>query len=218
AIVLSVSLLLLKDTIVKTLVENRIRAETGMDVKIGRIEVGLVSPTVNVEHLRLYNRAEFGGSPFAIIPDLYFEYDPDAFREQKLRFKLIRIHLEELNIVQSDHGTNLVRLMESFPELTGSAAQGMSRLGAFAGIDTLNLTLGKVRRFNLNAKTPPEEYNWNLRHQILTNVKSPDDLENLLWKISFQRGITVSTGGRVQIESPNPTRSEPHKANPSAKK
>ncbi len=71
AAVLAVALILSKDALLKSLAETQIRAQTGMDVRIGKLELGLFSPTLNVEDFKLYNPAEFGGSPLLDVPDLH---------------------------------------------------------------------------------------------------------------------------------------------------
>ena len=104
AIVLVVALLLLKDTIFKSVAEYSIRSQSGLDVRIGKLEVGLLSPTVTVENFRLYNPPEFGGGVFLDIPEVHVEYDAAAMQNQKLKFKLIRFNLAELNLVESKTG------------------------------------------------------------------------------------------------------------------
>ena len=61
-ILLVVALVLSKDTILKALLERQIRAQTGMDAKIGKLSVGLLSPVATVEKFKLYNAPEFGGT------------------------------------------------------------------------------------------------------------------------------------------------------------
>ena len=77
-VVFTVALILLKDMLVKGLVENQIRARSGMEVKIGNLELGLLAPILSVENFTLYNPAEFGGSAFVDVPDLHLEYEPGA--------------------------------------------------------------------------------------------------------------------------------------------
>src|SRR5262245_506093 len=111
-IVLLVALILLKDTLVKALLEYRLRARTGLDARIGRVEVGLSSPRLVIEDFKLYNSSEFGGSALVEIPELRMECDPKAFVYGKLHLRLLRLHLGEINIVESRDGrTNVVALL-----------------------------------------------------------------------------------------------------------
>ena len=111
-VVLIVVLVLSKDAIMKAAAEQRIRAHTGMDVKIGRFSIGILSPVVTIENLKLYNRPEFGGAPFIDMPELHVEYDRAALSRGKLHITLMRFNLAELNVVKNEAGqTNLVSLM-----------------------------------------------------------------------------------------------------------
>ena len=62
AIVLIVILLLSLNSILRAVMEHRIRAQTGMDAEIGKVSVGFVEPTVEIQNLRLYNPPDFGGT------------------------------------------------------------------------------------------------------------------------------------------------------------
>ena len=105
SIVLVVALVLLKDTLVKAIAERQIRAQTGMDVKIGKFELGLLSPTLSIEDFKIYNTAEFGGSPFLVMPELHVECEGSDLMAHRLHLKLVRFNLAEINIVQ-----NLLRI------------------------------------------------------------------------------------------------------------
>ena len=66
-------LLVFRDSLWRAVTEHRIRAQTGMDVSIGRFSSGLFSPVVTIENLKLYNTAEFGGTLFLDVPELHLE-------------------------------------------------------------------------------------------------------------------------------------------------
>src|SRR5207244_2321724 len=100
-IVAVVLLLVFKDTILRKIAEYQIRSQTGMDVKIGRFSSGLLSPDVTIENLKLYNTPQFGGTEFLTIPELHIEFDAAAFQRQRLRIKLVRFNLAELDVVKN---------------------------------------------------------------------------------------------------------------------
>src|SRR6185503_5385568 len=103
-IVLAVVGVLLKDIIAKSLAERNLRDNTGMDAKIEKMEVGLMTPTVNLEGLKLYNNPDFGGKTFLEMPELRMEYVPDDIRGGKLHLKTVRLHIAEVHIVKSKDG------------------------------------------------------------------------------------------------------------------
>jgi hypothetical protein len=193
AIVLVIAVVLLKDTVAKSVAEQRIRRETGFDAKIGKLEVGLLSPQISIENFVLYNPAEFGGSPFLSIPDLHLEYNPDELAFHRLRLKLLRLDLKELNIVENMNGrTNIVDLLAHVsPETIGHSNGKTNRDVQFSGIDMLNLSVGTVRYVNLRKPQRNQEFNLALKNEIVQNVRSEEDMAGILFKILLRAGITI---------------------------
>jgi hypothetical protein len=189
AIVLVVALLLLKDQILKNVAENQIRKSTGMDVKIGSLQVSLTQPVFNLENFVLYNTAEFGGGTFLDVPDVHLEFYPDA-RKRELRFKLVRMNVRELNIVESLQGhTNIASIAGALEKLQSERTN--SNEGVFKGIDTLNLSVGKVRYINMRIPQRNQEINLALQNEIVPNVRSWDDMAGILFKVLLRAGFAI---------------------------
>jgi uncharacterized protein involved in outer membrane biogenesis len=190
-IVVAVAAILSLDRIVKEVMESRLRHETGMETEIGQVEVGLLSPMITIKNLRLYNTPEFGGSIFVDMPELHLEYDPFAFRSNELHFKLVRLNLEEVSIIQDKKGRM------NFQEMAKRAAEASARRKHshqhihFTGIDTLNLTLGRLRIANL-ATGREEDPPLGVRNEIIRNVKSEADLAGLTFLMAARGGAFSS--------------------------
>jgi hypothetical protein len=193
--VLTVGLILLKDVLVKAFVEHRLRKETGMDVNIAWLEVGLLSPTLTIADLKLYNPAEFGGSPFLQVPDLHVEYRPEPLLFRKLHFTLVRLSLAEVNIVEGRDGrTNVMAVLPDLATVSSRENRRESLLGFdFKGIDTLNLSLGTLRYSSLRKPGKSTEIKVGLRNEIFTNVRSIAEARDAVLKKAFRNGITVSS-------------------------
>jgi uncharacterized protein involved in outer membrane biogenesis len=180
-IVLIVALVLSKDAILKALVERQIRSQTGMDVKIEKFSVGILSPVVDIEKFKLFNPPEFGGAPFLDIPELHVEYDRFALAGRKLHLTLLRLKLAELNVVKNDAGhTNVTSLRWK--------DAGRRDEAPFPVIDVLNLSVGKARFIDLKNSKHNREYRPNLQNQIFKDVKSEDDLRSVLFIIWLRSG------------------------------
>ncbi|MCI0533771.1 MAG: hypothetical protein L0Z50_00940 [Verrucomicrobiales bacterium] len=212
SIVLVVALVLLKDTLLKAFAEYRLRSRTGLDVRIGRLEAGLSSPRITLEDFKLYNSAEFGGSPLVSVPELHVECDATALAFRKLHCKLLRLHLSEVNIVESKDGrTNITMLMERLQAKGGqrpsdsSGAMGVE----FQGIDLLNLTVGKVKYSSLRKPSKNLEFDVGLTNEVLTNVKSMEDLSGLLLKIVFRKGFNILSGNSASPVAQVPQLGQP---------
>jgi len=218
-VLLVVAVVLGKDAMLKAAVERQIRAQTGMDVKIGRFSLGLFSPVVTIEDFRLYNTAEFGGTPFVDIPELHIEYDRMALTERKLHITLLRFNLAELNIVKNEAGhTNLVSMMTKPPPPRARNSKGVPEI-EFTGIDVLNLSLGRLRLLDLRDRQRSGELYIGLRDQVFRNVKSQSDLVGVLFLLWLRSGDRLAAepinapstqsgqpGSAVQPVSPPPAR------------
>lgn len=180
-VVLIVALVLSKDPIMKAVLEQRIRARTGMDVKIGKFSFGILSPVVTIENFKLYNRPEFGGTPFLDISELHVEYDRAALAARKLHITLLRFSLVELNIVKNEAGqTNLVSLMAK-PDAKEDRKR--ARDLEFAGIDVLNLSLGKVRFLDLKDPRQNGALDLGVKNRVFRNVNSEGAVFGVLFMI-----------------------------------
>ncbi|HEX4263437.1 MAG TPA: hypothetical protein VH597_03785 [Verrucomicrobiae bacterium] len=190
-IVLVVLLLVFKDSILRMVAEHQIRAETGMDVKIGRFSSGLFSPVITIENLKLYNTPEFGGTEFLIIPELHVEFDADALAQQKVRIKLMRFNLSELDVVKNQAGqTNLVTMLAKMPK--GKIAPHGVHVGGkkfeFESIDVLNLSLGRTRFIDLKNHNNDREVAINMDNQVFNNVKTEGDVYGIMLLIWLRSG------------------------------
>lgn len=146
ALLLALALVLLKDLLLEEYLETQCRRATGLELEIGRLEVALLAPTVRAENVRLYHPAAFGGAPAVTAAEVFVEYDRAALWRGTLHLPLLRLHVEELTVVEDGRGG------QSLPLLTApGAAQAPVEPPAldFGGIDTLNLTLERLRRVNL---------------------------------------------------------------------
>ena len=187
AVGLIVGLLLSKDAIAKAAAEQQIRAQTGMDVKIGRFSIGLLSPVVTIENFKLYNTPEFGGTPFLDIPELHIEFDRGALAQRKLHITLLRLNLAELTVVRNDRGrTNITN-----PAILRAPATPGTKTGdaiEFTGVDVANLSLGTVQFLDLQNPRNNRAFNANLQNQVFRNVKTTGDLYGVLILLWLRSG------------------------------
>lgn len=192
-VVLVVIFLLSLDSIIKAVVEREIRAQTGMDVKIGKFSFGLLSPVVTIEEFKLYNTAEFGGTPFLDIRELHVEYDREAMAHRELHITLLRLSLTEINVVKNDRGGTNLMVLQAKPAPGKSAADEIK----FLGIDVLNLSVGKMRFIDLKNRARDRELYPNLQNQIFKNIKTTGDLYAILIVLWLRSG-----GGLVSVPGP----------------
>jgi uncharacterized protein involved in outer membrane biogenesis len=183
--------ILLLDTIARELLVKRLHSATGMEVKINAVHVGLLSPTVSIEGLKLYNSADFGGAPCLDMPELHIEYDPSALRARQLHLTLLRLDLADLSVVVDKKGRkNFDPVRKKNKESAGRKTP--SGHWQFIGIDVVNATLGKFQVSNM-ASGRGEEIDFSVKNQIVRNVKTWSDLAPL-GVTTLSRGKAASSG------------------------
>ncbi len=184
AVVLLVVLFLSFNSILRVVIEHNIRAQTGMDVEIGRFKLGLLEPTIEIQNLKIYNPPSFGGTPFLDIPEIHVEYDRAALARGKIHVTLMRFNLGELDIVKNEAGqTNIFALGLSVPtkKSGGQATINFKRQTGydFKGIDALNVSIGKAKFIDLKNPQNNREQTIGIDNCVIPNVKSPSDLAGL---------------------------------------
>jgi hypothetical protein len=198
-LVLLIAGILLLDTIAREMLEYRLRNETGLEAKIGKVHIGLLHPEFTIENLILYNSADFGGSPLIDMPELHVEYDRDALWSRKVHCRLIRFNLAEINLVDDKKGRRNVDVLQKRLESAGvglpgkkNSAGGFSKSLDFTGIDTLNLTLGRLTHFDMKQPGKVDEFRINTRHQVFTNIKSDKDFSGAMLVALLRSGVDVN--------------------------
>ena len=197
AVVLVVVAVLSLDSILRVMMEHRIRAQTGMDAEIGRLSVGLVEPRIEILDLKLYNPPDFGGTPFLSIPEIHVEYDRAALALSKLHLTLVRFNLGELDIVKNQAGqTNLFGLVLGAP-LQKSPAPGPNPAVAqfqrqtgltFQSVDYLNVSIGTFKYIDLKDSRHNRTQKIGIDNYVMKNVKGPADLAGLAFLIALRSG------------------------------
>jgi uncharacterized protein involved in outer membrane biogenesis len=192
AVVLVVILLLSLNSILRVVIENRIRARTGMDAEIGKFSAGLLEPTVEIQNLRLYNPPAFGGTPFLNIPEIHVEYDRAALARREIHLTLLRFNLGEFDIVKNEAGqTNLFSLGVPLTakKSSGGAAGFKEQTGYdFKSIDVLNVSVGTVKFIDLKNQRNNREQTIGLDNLVIKNVKSQNDLAGLAVLVALRGG------------------------------
>lgn len=199
-IVLAVVAVVLKDVIAKSLTELNLRQNTGLDAKIAKMEIGLATPVVNVEGLKLYNPDDFGGGTFLEMPELRVEYVTADLKAGKVRFKTVRLNLAEVHIVKNKSGkTNLEMMQKLSKERSGKTDGGGGVPGVdFGGIDALYLTVGKIRITDEGDARNNDLIEVGVKEEVGRNLKTEADVavwfSSVLFKVAAREMYNPKTG------------------------
>ena len=201
AVVLVVVFLLSLDSILRVIVEHRIRAQTGMDARIGKFSVGLLEPNKTMQDLKIFNTPEFGGTLFLSIPEIHVEYDRDALKQREIHVTLLRFNLGELDIVKNEAGlTNIFSLGVKVPPLNKPGSVNPPPINfreqtgfAFTDIDVLNVSIGTANYIDLKDQQHNRSQNIGVNNFLIKNVKSLGDLGPLGLIVALRSGDFFSS-------------------------
>ena len=193
AVVAVIVLFLSYNSLLRVAMERQIRAQTGMDAEIGKFKLALFSPTVEVQNFKLYNTADFGGTPFLDIPEIHIEYDRLALAKHEIHLTLMRFNLGELDIVKNEAGqTNIFSLGVTLPDKKSSgvaAAEFKKQTGfEFKSIDVLNVSVGTAKYIDLKDQRNNRTQKIGIENLPLRNVKSAADLAGLGVLVGLRSG------------------------------
>ena len=192
AVVLVVIFFLSLDTIVRLVMQNRIRAQTGMGAEIGKFTLGLAEPTITIKNFKLFNPPSFGGTLFLDIPEIHIEYDRAALAKRELHVTLLRFNLGELDIVKNDAGQTNIFAIATLPSVKkpggGEKSFAQETGYAFTGIDVLNVSVGTAKYIDLKDQRNNREQKIGLENLVMKNVKTTTDLAGLALLVALRGG------------------------------
>lgn len=178
------------NSIIRIYLEHTIRARTGMDAEIGRFELGWFAPTIEIQNLRLYNPASFGGTPFLNVPEIHIEYNRAALAMKEIHLTLLRVDVAELDIVKGENGrTNIFEIARARPAAPGNAPAGNFKAQTgydFTGIDALNVSFQKAEYIDLQNPRDNRTQVIGIQNCVVPNVKSANDLAGLAFIIGLR--------------------------------
>ncbi len=190
ALVLVVVFFLSLDSILRVVIERNIRAQTGMDAEIGKFSLGLVSPTIEIRDLKIFNPPSFGGTLFLDIPEIHAEYDRAALARKEIHVTLMRFNLGELDIVKNEAGkTNIFSLGLPTKKSGNSPAKINFKKQTgydFNGIDVLTVWVGTVKYIDLKDQKNNRSQKIGIENCPIRNVKEPTDLAGLTTLIALR--------------------------------
>lgn len=169
---------LLRDNIIKSIVEVSIGNVTGARAKIGGLSLGLMRHTLKINNFRIYNPKGFPKEVLLDMPKIYVDLDVGALMQKKLHFPSITIDLKELVVVKNKEGklnVDSLRVAKK-EEAKEPVAQPLP-----LKIDTLTLSIGRVVSKDYTGEKPViEAYDVDIKDRVYKNITSAKQLTGLV--------------------------------------
>ena len=188
-VVLLAALVLLRDVILKAVVERSIEEETGLRAVIGELTTTLGSGALRVHGLKLYNSPEFGGKLMSDVPELVVDLDAVKAADGKLHFREFKLNFSELNVVRNAAGRlNLDGVEKRVRERLHKRRKkrGEKFEFEFAGIERMELTMGQVSYTDLKHPRRALAINLAVADEAVTDLRTEEDLEKWASALVFR--------------------------------
>lgn len=186
-VILFVGTLLARNVIVREIIEWKIYSQTGMDARIGYLDLGLLTPSIRIEDLKVYYPHEIGGVTLMEVPEFYLEYDRASLLRWHLRIPHARLNIKEVNVMEGQFRLPSARDLPQPPP--AQPASSPSSLPAFDGIDRLELTFGTMKFSSQRSGSQTRELTVGLKDYPLTRVRSFADLTWQLLPVLVNKGV-----------------------------
>lgn len=183
-VILIAVLLIGKNIIAKTVVTGGVKAVTGLELEIGKMDVGLANTLIGIDNMILYNPSDFTDRVMVDMPEIFVDYDLAAFFKGKVHLEEVRINLKELTVIKNKDGVlNLDSLKAAKSGEEAEKAEEEAEKGEKPeiSIDLLKLKIGKVSYKDYSKGDKPKvlEYNVNIDEEY-ENITDIDKLAKII--------------------------------------
>lgn len=198
-VVMILVLVLGRNYILPPIISTGVRAATGLGVRIGSMDIGLVNTYVHINDLQLLNPPGFADPVMVAVPEIKADYVLREFLHNKVHLQSATFALQEVCIIKNADGTlNIEALRALRNKQHPPAEQPKERKPMALQIDELHVRIGKVTFKDYSGGGAPRvsEIPLNIDERF-TNVTDPEALTLVLVaKIMTRAGL----GGLLKLD------------------
>jgi len=182
-LIIVVGLFLVKNIIVKSVVEQSVRVVTGLPLHIKSLNLGITSSLIDIKDLQLHNPPGFEEKVMVDIPEIYVDYSLAPLLKGKVDVTDIKLHLKEFIVVKNKDGkVNLDYLKQLQSKKGEDQKEGekkpQEKKSQDIHIGRLSLKVDRVVYKDYSKGGEPEVNEFNLKiDQTYENI---DDLNALI--------------------------------------
>jgi len=195
-------LVMVRNTLIKGVVETGVRKATGLRLGIGGLKVGVTKSYVDIDNLKLYNPWGFKDKVMLNMPKIYVDYDLPGFFRGQVHLRQVTLDLKEFVVVKNKKGElNLNALKPVKEGQEGKPAPKRKEGKAPAlQIDNLDLKVGKVvyKDYSQGGEPVVQEYNINADYKE-TNITDLQTVVTLIVVRSLAK-TTVSNLANFEMD------------------
>lgn len=185
------------DRLTRSTLAYALSVQFGAGVRLDEARLGFRDSSLLLRNLVLSNPPGFDPRALLVLPELYIAYDPNAAASNRVRFREVRLHLEELNLeVDASGRTNLMELAGNAARARGLTPGSVDtnllttlEFGSrIDGIERLSLTLGRIVFRDQRNPAHNRAFQLGITNRTFSQVISPTQLVPLAIEILMRGG------------------------------
>ncbi len=190
-------LIVAKNIIAKVAIEKGVKAATGLEMKIGSIDIGIKKTHFGINGLELLNPKGFEDPVMFEAPKVFVDYNLGAMIKGKIHLEDVELNLEQLVIVKNKDGVlnlDALKMDKSKEEDKGKEDEPKEKKEKGEApeiqIDHIVFKVGKViyKDYSKSAEPEIKQFDINISEE-LENVTDPQVLVATI----IRRAITKTT-------------------------
>ncbi len=187
-----------RNIIVKTALTSVVKAMTGLELGIEKINIGVFNTLIDVKNLKLYNPAGYPEKVMLDMPELFIDYDLGAILAGKIHIEKMRLNLKEMNVVKNSKGElnlnslNTVRSQQAKKEGVKTTTAPGAKMPDIR-IDSFDLKISKVSYKDYSMGTSPRVRDFNINiDEHFENITDPYALSSIIIVKALQNTIIAN--------------------------
>jgi uncharacterized protein involved in outer membrane biogenesis len=187
-VVIIALLLIFKNVLIKTAVEQGTKRATGLELAIGDMDVGLLASKVDITDMQLFNPSGFPDKIMIDIPKFLVDVELGSFFKKRAHIQTLELNLKELMVVRNKDRILNLSALKSVSEKQKKVKKPVEQKegekekeAPQVVIDTLILKIGKVVYKDYSWGTKPLTKTFTLGiNEVYRNITDPKKLVNLI--------------------------------------
>ena len=200
--VVLVALVLMRNLVVKSVIQGGVGIATGMPVSIKKLDINFKKTLVDIEELVVKNPMGFEGTTFIDIPKILIDIDLGAILKGKIHLKNVELNLKQLSVVKNKKGELNLDKVKALTEAKKESKEAPKKaepakkaeLPPFQ-IDRLHLKVGEASYIDYSSGQKSEKdfkINIDQTYEDITNLNKLIAL--IVMKVMMKTSISQLTG------------------------
>lgn len=189
---------LMRNTIIKFVIERGVKATTGVGLTIQKMSIGLTTAAVEIKGLRLHNPWGFHEDLMMDMPLVSIDVDAGALFKNRVHIESMRMHLSEFIVIKNSDGKvniNALKPVKEGKQPTATSKQPAGKAPKVQ-IDYLEYTIGKVvyKDYSQGKPAKVQEFPLNITRKY-TNITNPAFLASIIVTDTVARTAVARLAG-----------------------